>query len=57
MAKVIIQRVWEDGDCLTVSIRLENSYPDCVAEGVGAAVRAYKEALEISVGPDDEAAE
>lgn len=53
MAKVVVQRCWPDGDVLTISISLDNSFPDVVAEAKANAIGAYREALEISVLADD----
>ena len=53
MAKVFVQRVWPDGETLTVSITVDNSFPDVVAEAKQAAVSAYEAALEISLAHDD----
>lgn len=48
MAKVLIQRSWADGDVLTVAIRVDDSFPDVVREGVRAALDAYREALGVT---------
>ena len=50
MAKVIIQRAWEHGaDALTIEVRVDDSFPDVVAEAVANAVKGYRESLEITV--------
>ena len=51
--RVTIQRVWPDQDMLTISVRLDTSYPDSVREGVRAALDAYSEALGLTVGPTE----
>lgn len=45
MAEVAIQREWPDGDNLTIVIKVDDSYPDVVAEAKRAALDAYAEAL------------
>jgi len=58
MARVVIQRTFPDGDNLLIEITVANSFPDSVAEARQAALRAYEDALEITVAPaDDEAGE
>lgn len=47
MAKVLIQRVFPDGDSLTVQINAETSYPDALAEAKATAIAAFTEATGI----------
>lgn len=53
MAKVMVQRVWPDGEVLTISIQVDDSFPDVVAEAKANAVNAYADALEITLAPVD----
>ena len=39
--RITIQRVWPDQDMLTISVKLDTSYPDSVSEGVRAALDTY----------------
>lgn len=45
MAKVTIQRCFPDGDVLTIAIKVDDSYPDVLAEAKRAALDAYAETL------------
>ncbi len=42
-AKVVIQRVWPDGDCLLVIVRAETSYPDALDQAKRTALDAFAE--------------
>jgi hypothetical protein len=53
MARVLIQRSWPDGDVLTISIKVADSFPDVVREGVRAAIDAYTEALGVTMADTD----
>lgn len=53
MAKILVQRQWPTGDVLTISISVDDSFPDVVAEARHAAVTAFEAALEISMAYDD----
>lgn len=44
-ATVVIERVWPDGDVLTIRIRVATSYPDALAEAKRTALDAYAEAM------------
>jgi hypothetical protein len=59
MAEAMIQRSWPDGETLTVSVEVEESFPDAVAECEASARRLYAEALGITLttGLDDTADE
>lgn len=57
MAKVTVQRQWPDGDLLTIAIQVADSFPDTVNEARAAAIRAYAEALDLSLTADAEADE
>lgn len=52
MAKVMVQRVWPDGEVLTVSITVDDSFPDVIDEAKQAAIKAFEAALEISLAYD-----
>lgn len=57
MARVVVQRTWPDGENLLIEIQVQNSFPDAVAEARQAAIRAYEDALEVTlagVDTDDE---
>lgn len=54
MAKVTIQRQWPDGDILAVSVKVDASYPDSVAEAKQQAVNAFADALEVALAEVDE---
>lgn len=49
MAKVVVQRTWPDGENLLVEITVRNSFPDAVAEARQAAIKAYEDALEVTL--------
>ena len=51
MAEIVISRAWPDGESLTISVEVDASYPDAVAEAKQAAVNAYADALEITLTP------
>jgi hypothetical protein len=53
MAKVTVQRQWPDGDLLTIAIHVADSFPDTVNEARAAAIRAYAEALDVSLAADE----
>lgn len=53
MSKITIQRCFPDGDVLTIAVKVDDSYPDCLAEGKRVAVDAYLEALAPIVAPVD----
>jgi hypothetical protein len=53
MAKVTVQRQWPDGDLLTIAIHVADSFPDTVNEARAAAIRAYAEALDVSLTAND----
>lgn len=53
MAKVVIQRQWPDGDVLSISIKVDDSFPDVVAEAKRAALDAYAEALGVTTATDE----
>lgn len=44
-ASVVIQRVWPDGDVITIRIKVKTSYPDALAEAKRMALDAFAEAL------------
>ena len=48
MAKVVVQRTWPDGENLLVDT-VRNSFPDAVAEARQAAIKAYEDALEVTL--------
>lgn len=52
MATVMIQRAWPDGETLTISVDVDESFPDVVAEAKRSAVAAYREALGITLAPE-----
>lgn len=52
MAKAVVQRSWPDGETLLVEITVRASWPDAVAEVRQAAVRAYEDALEVTLARD-----
>lgn len=54
MARMTIQRVFADGDMLTVSIKVEDSFPDCVAEGKRAILDMFAEALAGTIQREEE---
>lgn len=45
MARMTIQRIFADGDMLTVSVKVEDSFPDVVAEAKRAIVDIFTDAL------------
>ena len=45
MARVVIQRIWPDGDVLSISVTAKTSYPDALCEAKRTALDAYFEAL------------
>ena len=47
MAKVTIQRVFPDGDCIVVSVAVRESFPDSVAEARQAARQAFADAHDV----------
>lgn len=49
MSRVSILRQWPDGDTLKVSVAVDASYPDALAEASATAKRLYAEALDITV--------
>lgn len=49
MASIIIQRSWPDGDELTVSVDVDDSFPDVVAEARKNAVDLYRDALGLTL--------
>lgn len=49
MAEVMIQRCWPDNETLTISVEVDASYPDAVAEAKQQAVNAYADALEVTL--------
>lgn len=52
MATVMIQREWPDGETLTISVDVDDSFPDVVAEAKQNAVNAYADALEVTLAAD-----
>lgn len=54
MAQVTVLRSWPDGDELTISVEVDASYPDAVAEARVNAIKAYAAALGITVTEADE---
>lgn len=56
MARVKILRQWPDGDTLVIEIKVDDSFPDVVAEAKRAALDAYSEALGVTTA-DTEADE
>lgn len=53
MAEVVIQRSWPDGDDLCVVVKVDDSYPDVVAEAKRNALDAYREALDVTLAGND----
>lgn len=51
MASATVHREWADGEFLVVTIDADESFPDVVAEVRAAAVRAYKDALAVTLAP------
>jgi hypothetical protein len=51
MAEAMIQRVWPDGETLTISIETDASFPDALDEARMECRRLYAEALEITLTP------
>lgn len=53
MASATVHREWPDGEFLAVTIDADESFPDAIAEVRQAVVRAYEDALEITLTPID----
>lgn len=49
MARVTVTRQWPDDDGLRVEVTVAESFPDAVDEAVNGALRAYREALGLTV--------
>jgi hypothetical protein len=49
MAKVTIRRTWPEGEALSVSIEVDESFPDVVAEARQAALRTFEGAMEVEL--------
>ena len=49
MAAVTITYRWADDDALSVTVEVDESYPDAIDEARAGAVRAYREAIGASV--------
>ena len=45
MATVTLRYVFADGDRITVSVAVEDSYPDAIDEARATASRAFREAI------------
>lgn len=54
MARVTIVRQWSDGDAIKVTVAVDASYPDAVAEARAAARRAFADACDIVLTDDDQ---
>lgn len=54
MSKFTIQRCFPDNDVLTISLKLDDSYPDSHAEAKRVVMDAYAEAMEPLVAADDD---
>lgn len=54
MASVTIVRSWADDDELTISIEVDASYPDALDQARASAIRAYSDALGITVTSVDD---
>ena len=53
MARVCVYRQWAEGDVLQVSIDLDaSSYPDALDEARNTALRAYAEALLVTLAAE-----
>jgi hypothetical protein len=52
MAEAMIQRCWPDGETLTVSIEVTESFPDAVAEAEASCERLYAKALDVTLASD-----
>jgi len=49
MARVTIERAWPDGDAIRITVGVEGSYPDAVAEARANARSLYADALDITL--------
>lgn len=53
MAKVVVQRIWPDGENLLIEVAVASSYPDSIAEAKQQALNAYAGALEITLADSE----
>lgn len=53
MASATIHREWGEGDFIVITIDADESFPDAIAEVRQAVVRAYEDALEVTLAPVD----
>ena len=51
MASATVHREWSDGEFIVVTVDADESFPDAVDEVRAAVVRAYKEALAVTLAP------
>ncbi|MBA3781196.1 MAG: hypothetical protein H0X12_04990 [Nocardioides sp.] len=49
MSKVEVFRRWPDGDVLSVTIKVDESYPDALDQAKRTALDAYAEALGVTL--------
>lgn len=52
MAKVTVHRQWPDGDTLRITIDVDASYPDSLDEAKLTALKAYSEALGVTLASE-----
>ena len=52
MARVTVDRTWPDGDHIVVSVTVEGSFPDAVAEARTNARRLYAEVMNVNEQAD-----
>lgn len=52
MARVVIYREWPDGDKIQITVEVDASYPDALAEAKATLIKSYAEVLDVTMAAD-----